>query len=152
MNLEIVFSTANMAASLGWILLIVWYAGGHRWSILDAAVRQYWWPLALAVVYTIAITATMTGILPSSDGGFGSIKGVRTLFESDGALLAGWVHYLAFDLFVGIGVGQSAKQRGISIWLMLPVWFFVFMFGPVGYVLWRLIRIRAGKAGDGVQL
>ena len=71
---------------------------------------------------------------------FGSLDGVAALFVNREALLAGWIHYLAFDLLTGIFIVNNARKNGIGIALLLPCLFFTFMLGPVGLLLYLLIR------------
>ena len=56
----------------------------------------------------------------------------------DGATI-GWVHFLAFDLFVGRWVYLDSRERAISAWLMAPVLFFVLMLGPIGLLLYLIV-------------
>ena len=55
-------------------------------------------------------------------------------------LLAGWIHYLCFDLFIGSWEVRDAKAQGISHWLVIPCLFLTFMFGPVGLLLYFALR------------
>ena len=68
-------------------------------------------------------------------GGFGSLQAVRTLFASDPVLIAGWVHYLAFDLFIGVWIAERLDAERVSRWLQAPILIATFMFGPVGLLL-----------------
>jgi len=68
-------------------------------------------------------------------GGFGSLLEVRALFASDPALLAGWLHYLAFDLFVGLWIAERADARGLNRFIQAPLLFATFMFGPIGLLM-----------------
>ena len=77
----------------------------------------------------------------NSDGGFGSLTDVRTLFENDYILLAGWVHYLAFDLFVGAWIAGKADVIGLSRLIQAPILMATYMFGPIGLVLFLSIRV-----------
>ena len=52
--------------------------------------------------------------LPRAEGGFSSLAAVSTLFADPWVLLAGWTHYLAFDLFIGGWEVRDARQRGVS--------------------------------------
>ena len=63
------------------------------------------------------------------------------LFSNPWALLAGWVHYLAFDLFVGSWEVRDSQARGIPHWLVLPCLFLTFMFGPAGWLLYMAVRV-----------
>ena len=101
--METLFSLASTAALGGWLLLIVL----PRWQLLIASLRYglIGW---LALAYSVLIFVFFFRI----DGaGFGSIGAVRAIFTSDAGLVAGWIHYLAFDLFVGIWIAQEADQR-----------------------------------------
>jgi hypothetical protein len=85
-----------------------------------------------------------------ADGGFDSIESVRRLFASDLALVAGWVHYLAFDLLVGVHVDERAERAGIGRLALLPAFLLTFLFGPLGWLLyrvqeWATPRLRAAR-------
>jgi hypothetical protein len=96
-------------------------------------------PALLGVVYVVLIALS----LPGSDGGFSSLAGVRALFVDPRGLLAGWTHYLAFDLFIGGWEVRDAQQRGIPHLLVVPALVLTFLFGPAGLLLYLAIsRLR----------
>lgn len=112
------------------------FAPRRRWS--QAIVRVL--PLLLAVIY-LFLLLTHWG---ESSGGFGSLQDVAGLFANPWVLLAGWVHYLAFDLFVGTWEVRDAAEQGIPHWAVLPCLLLTFLFGPVGLLLYASIRtVRA---------
>ncbi len=91
------------------------------------------------------------GNVVSSDGGFGSLAEVALLFQNQSLLLAGWIHYLAFDLFVGCWEVRDARRHKIPTILILPALFLTFLFGPVGllaYLLIRFVRTRSVVLDD----
>jgi hypothetical protein len=128
------FSAVNILALVTWILLAA--MPGRRWitDVLAALVV----PALLAALY-VAIVATRIG---GSPGGFSSLPGVAMLFSDPWLLLAGWIHYLAFDLFVGAWEVRDARARGISHPLVLPCLALTFLFGPAGWLLYSGIRQR----------
>ena len=73
-------------------------------------------------------------------GGFSSLSGVVSLFKSPRAVLAGWIHFLAFDLMVGLYIVTDAARLGITHWWLLPALFLTLMFGPAGLLLYLVIR------------
>jgi hypothetical protein len=75
-----------------------------------------------------------------------SVEGLRALFMSDGGIVLGWPHYLAFDLFVGLWIARDADAKGFSRLVQLPILFFTLMAGPIGLLLWLLIRERWARA------
>ncbi len=79
---------------------------------------------------------------------FNSIAGVRGIFQSDSGVLIGWTHYLAFDLFIGLWISKDADAKGFSRIAQLPILFATLMAGPIGLLLWLVIReSRARMAG-----
>ena len=85
--------------------------------------------LALGVAYVALLVAHW------GPGGFGSLAEVRQQFEQPGLLAAGWLHYLAFDLFVGTWIARQGAERRIAHVLLLPCFALTFMFGPAGLLV-----------------
>ena len=144
MNPNLLFKLANNAAMIGWPLLI--FLPRWRWSArLIAPVLI---PALLAVLYAFLVI-TQFGHSP---GGFSSLSSVGLLFQNRGMLLAGWVHYLAFDLFVGSWEVRDAQRIGIAHYLVAPCLVLTFLFGPAGWLLYVLIKSVAlrtiGIEGD----
>ena len=71
---------------------------------------------------------------------FGSLVSVMELFTEENAVLAGWVHYLAFDLLVGMWLLDQNKSIQINPWFMAPVLLLTFMLGPVGFLLFNILK------------
>ncbi|AMP98035.1 hypothetical protein AY601_1107 [Pedobacter cryoconitis] len=132
MNPANVFSVVGAIAALQWFLLIFL----PHWKITQLLVRYRVIPMVLSAIYCIYII----GFFSVQGAGFGSIAEVRTLFNNDQLLLAGWVHYLAFDLLIGFYILQSAQSKAISHILVIPCLILTFMFGPCGYLLYQVIR------------
>ena len=130
------FGIANPFALLGWIVLVAAIVLGRPfWRDTVAGLL---WPLVLSVGYVIALS---TGFAAGGSGGsFSSLAGVRQLFTSDWALLGGWVHYLAFDLFVGAWIAAETERRGITRLILIPVLPLTFLFGPAGFLLFCILR------------
>jgi hypothetical protein len=142
MNPETVFSIANSAALAGWILIVF----APRWTWTRKIVLSGAIPLLLAVAYLILIVL----FFGAADGGFGSLADVMRLFTNPWATLAGWIHYLAFDLFVGSWEVEDAQARGISHWFVIPCLVLTFLLGPIGFLLYHILRLAlANKTAEG---
>jgi hypothetical protein len=128
---EPVFSACGTLAMLGWLLLIL----APRWR-LTQAIAGAAIPLAIAVVYLVLIVRYM----PGAPGGFGSLAEVATLFDTPGLLLAGWVHYLAFDLFIGSWEVRDASRHGVPHLIVIPCLVLTFLLGPIGLMAYLLLR------------
>jgi hypothetical protein len=138
MTPEQVFGVVNLVALAGWLLLAVLPSRPWVPNLVTAVVI----PSLLAVVYTGLVAVRWAG----ADGGFGSLEQVARLFADPWVLLAGWVHYLAFDLFVGSWEVRDARAHGIPHWMVVPCLFLTFMFGPAGWVLYMAVRAVRRKA------
>ncbi len=125
------FSTLNLVTMVAWLPLV--FLPRARWAVNVVPVVM---PFLLGIIYVVLVTVA----LPFGEGGFSSLAAVRTLFEDPWALLAGWVHYLAFDLFVGGWEVRDAQRRGIPHLLVVPVLVLTFLFGPGGLLLYLAIR------------
>jgi hypothetical protein len=136
------FSVANPVALVGWLILV--FAGRMKWAagLVTGAII----PLLFGVLYTSLIVAHWG----QSTGSFSTLAGVAALFENHWLLLAGWVHYLAFDLFVGSWEVRDAAKNGIAHWMVIPCLALTFLFGPIGlllYFLLRMARVRSLRIG-----
>lgn len=127
MSLEQIFSISGSLAMVGWVVLIF---APRRWLWLNALPRLVV-PLILSVFYAGFILA----YFGRSEGGYGSLAEVRELFTVDQLLLAGWIHYLAFDLMVGGFLADRMDRLQLHRVLQAPILFCTFMFGPVGVLL-----------------
>lgn len=127
-----VFSLGSSLALLGWVILIFL----PRRLALLFAVPQYVIPFALGLLYAAMILPRIF----AGEGGFGSIEEVRTLFQDDAALTGGWLHYLAFDLFIGAWIARRADEIGLPRLIQAPILVATFMLGPVGLVIFLTIR------------
>ena len=145
MSWDAIFGGANMLALLSWAALILL----PRWPALLSALLYLVVGL-LNLLYAGILIGLMSGWLDpggSMEGGnFSSIEGVQTLFSAKGGLTLGWVHYLAFDLFVGIWIARDADAKGFSRLLQAPVLAATFMAGPLGLFVWLLVREPRARA------
>lgn len=134
MTPETLFGHASALAIGGWILL----AGSvvACWRLGRDLIAGLAIPALLSGLYVAIIAANWS----SGEGGFDSLAAVAALFRSPWLLLAGWVHYLAFDLFVGSWIARDASARGVSRWLVLPLLPLTLMFGPAGLLAWLILR------------
>jgi phosphoglycerol transferase MdoB-like AlkP superfamily enzyme len=132
---EFVFSVANTTALLSWIGLA--FAVWRRNNWLRDQFFGRFVPLALAMLYALLIVL----FFGKGQGGFDRLSNVKMLFTFDWLALAGWVHYLAFDLFVGTWIARQVMEIGVSrLWLigLLPL---TFMFGPAGFLAFEAVKL-----------
>ncbi len=132
MSPETIFSACGTLVLPGWLLLV--FLPRWKWSarVISAVII----PLVIAVVYVYLVAAHFG----QTEGGFGSLADVSRLFQNPHALLAGWIHYLAFDLFVGAWEVRDAQRVGLHHLLVVPCLVLTFLLGPAGLLLYFLLR------------
>ncbi|GGD48585.1 DUF4281 domain-containing protein [Erythrobacter arachoides] len=145
MNWDALFTLANLWALVMWGMLIALPRG----KLLLAAVMYAGVGLlclAYAVVLVLLVTGTLDGGGPGEGGAsFTTIEGVRAIFGTDGGVTAGWIHYLALDLFAGLWIARDADAKRFSRLLQAPVLLLTFVAGPFGLLVWLLIRERRAR-------
>jgi len=139
MSPDAIFLVCNYGVMPAWLLLLV--APGWDWT--DRIVHRVWIPVFLGLVYAWAL---FTGPPPPEGAGFGSLAAVTLLFSSPGAVLAGWVHYLVFDLFIGAWQARDARRRGISHLWLAPCLVATLMVGPLGLLLYLTVRFALTRS------
>ncbi len=132
MSAEQIFSMANTLALLSWLALV--FLPRARW--VTTWVTSLVVPGLLAIAYVALIGTQWSG----SQGGFGSLAAVAQLFSNPWLLLAGWLHYLAFDLFVGTWETRDAAEQGVPHLLVIPCLALTFLFGPAGWLAYQVVR------------
>ncbi len=134
MTASMIFSAANVLALVSWIVLIFAVFRRNDW-LRDVLLGRFV-PLAFATLYLLLIVF----FFAKAPGSFDSLSNVKLLFTSDWMVLAGWVHYLAFDLFLGCWIAREAAASGMPRWPMLVILPLTFLFGPIGYLSFEVTR------------
>jgi hypothetical protein len=119
---------------LCWILLAV--LPNRRW-VTDVITGT-----AAPAIFATAYVAIVIAVFPRADGSFSTLAGVTQLFSNSWLLLAGWLHYLAFDLLIGTWEARDSVKQRIPRWLLVPCLLLTLMFGPTGWLLYMLVRTR----------
>ncbi|WP_300036144.1 ABA4-like family protein [uncultured Roseobacter sp.] len=133
MNFETLFSLAGVISLTGWLFLLF----SPLFPKLSDRIAGVILPVFLSLIYFGLL------IWPAHEkgGGFGTLADVMELFSYEQAALAGWVHFLAFDLFIGAWVCRTARMEGIRFWFVAPCLPLVFMFGPAGLLAFQAVRV-----------
>lgn len=70
-----------------------------------------------------------------------NLEGVVNLLKNPRGVLIGWVHYLAFDLMVGLYIKSEATQLEIPHLLQIPCFILTLLYGPFGLLLFFIIKL-----------
>lgn len=141
MDAATLFDIANAVALVGWLMLLA-APLKRAWLVHGARVVG----VLLALTYSILlIQAVARGGMGEGGGDFTSLAGVTALFARPEGVLVGWVHYLAFDLWVGAWAVEDADRRGLKHWAVVPCLVFVFLAGPLGLLLYLAARTNLAR-------
>ena len=137
MTPDILFQFTGPLAMLGWLCLFL--------SPLFPRAAQAIAGLLIPALFSIGYTALILVNWTTAPGGFGSLADVMALFTSPPMALAGWVHYLAFDLLIGAWITRTAPRENIPHLLILPCLALTFLFGPAGFLAFTALRTAYSK-------
>ena len=140
MTPEAAFAAANLVALLSWAILALGPWLGARPGAVARIIAGGVAPALFAAAYVGLVAVHFSG---GRGGGFSTLAAVARLFENPWLLLAGWLHYLAFDLLVGCAEERDARERGLPRGLLLPCLGLTFLFGPAGWLAYQAVRAAA---------
>jgi hypothetical protein len=133
---HLLFQFTGPLAMLGWL--------GLTLAPLAPRLAEAVAALVIPVLMSIAYTGLILVQWSDAPGGFDSLANVMALFSNPAVALAGWVHYLAFDLFVGAWITRTARAEAIPHLLILPCLVLTFLFGPAGFLAFTALRASFG--------
>ena len=132
------FTFVHVVALAGWALLFL--------APRSPRVASYVLYLCVGMIcltYTVMFASQLGSI---AGGDFLSIEGIKALFASDGGVVIGWTHYLAFDLFIGQWIAKDADHKGFSRVAQAPILLLTLLAGPIGLLIWLVARERRARA------
>ena len=138
MSAERIFSFANLVAMSCWILLAI--VPAKHW-VTDVVAGR-----AVPALFAVGYTAIVVAVFSRATGSFATLAGVSALFQNPWLLLAGWLHYLAFDLLIGTWEARDSVDRGMPRWQLVPCLFLTLMFGPMGWLVYMGMRTVSPRA------
>ena len=143
--MTVLFRLSNLLVLPFWGLMILL----PRWRWTQRIMRSPWVSAAPALLYVVLVLPRLGTIWPAVTKP--TLAGIAALLGSpEGATIA-WVHFLAFDLFLGRWIYLDSRERRLSALLMAPILFFTLMLGPLGFLTYLLVRAVAmtREAGKG---
>lgn len=132
MTPEKVFRIANTLVLLPWLAMMLAPGAIYTQKLINSNA----FPLALALVYAYYALSTFG----KTKGSFFTLDGVAKLFSKREVLLAGWIHYLVFDLFVGAWIWRDSLNNHLSHWVLFPCLLLTLMLGPVGFLAYCIAK------------
>jgi hypothetical protein len=133
------FNLAGLA-TLGWVLLILL----PGWWVTRRMAELEIFPVYLAILYLVGIVPLLIASGPGIIRDFGNADGVARLLASRDVALIAWIHILVFDQVVGVLIYRdNATHRYVPVLVQSIVLCLTFLFGPVGYLAYTVLRAVA---------
>jgi hypothetical protein len=132
--MEMLFKVSNLIILPFWALMIFL----PRWRVTRRLIDSPLVCAAPAALYAALVIPRFAEIWPAVSRP--ELWDIATLLGSPVGATIAWLHFLAFDLFVGRWIYLDGRERGISSWLMAPVLFLTLMLGPCGFLLYLIAR------------
>jgi hypothetical protein len=134
MNYDQLFTLINLTVVPFWLLMIAL----PRWRWTERIIASPLIALPPALIYAFLVLPQMGGLLAIL--GNPTVNSIAQLLSTPDGATIGWAHFLAFDLLIGRWAYLDSRERGVHSLLMVPALFFIFMFGPIGFLLYLLVR------------
>ena len=133
MSAEIVFTIANASVLPFWLLLLVVpHAKVTHWLVHSGVV-----PVLLGSLY---VAYLIMSLMSEAPGGMGSLEELMVAFTNPIMVVAAWVHYLVFDLFVGAWMVRDARRHNIPHLSIVVPLVLTLMAGPFGLLLYIALK------------
>jgi len=136
--METLFKIGNLIILPFWALMILL----PRWRVTKRLIGSPLVCAAPAALYAALVIPRFTEIWPAVSNP--ELSGIAALLRSPAGATVAWLHFLAFDLFVGRWIYLDGRERGITSWVMVPALFLTLMLGPCGFLLYLIVRHARG--------
>ncbi len=133
MSDALIFSLVNYSVLPAWALL--WFLPRH--ALTARVVHSGLYAVVLGIAYALLLFGDQPGPQGSN---FFTLEGVTRIFTTPRTIIACWIHYLIFDLFVGAWIGRDCARLGMKAWMAVPSQVLTLLFGPVGLLSWIAVR------------
>ena len=138
--MDTVFSLSSLLVMPLWGLMIF----APLWRVTRTIMQSPWVIAPAALLYAILVLPNIATVFPAVSSP--NLEGIRNLLSSESGATIAWVHFLAFDLFVGRWAYLESRALNLNVFAMAVVLFFTLMLGPVGALLYLGLRLTTRGA------
>jgi len=119
-----------------WLLMIF----APKWSFTKKIIGSLWIVVPIALLYAVLIIPQASALLPQLANP--TLNTIASGLGTPEGATVGWIHFLAFDLFVGRWAYLDSRAKSLNIWMTGIALFFILMMGPFGLLLYLALRAR----------
>ncbi len=140
--MEIIFQLSSLLVMPFWLLIIFL----PHWQWTRRTMASPWVVAPAALLYALLVIPSLVSLLPQLANP--QLDVIAPLLGTPQGATIAWVHFLAFDLFVGRWAYLDSRQRGTSAWIVSPVLFLILMVGPLGLLLYLFVRLLPARTNQ----
>ena len=140
MPIEFFFALSTLLVAPFWLLMIGLPGVGFTRAIM----RGPWALLPLPLLYAVFLVGNWPLSLYLVE--HPTLAGLAAVLTHPAGVLIAWLHILALDLFAGRWIYLDSQERGIPALAVVPVLWLTLLIGPIGLLLYLLLRPFAGPA------
>ena len=139
---ENIYLVANWGVIPFWLLLILAPNHGFTNFLAQSVIA----PLLLATGYSyLSYNLYLEKNVFDGFELYSGLDGLYSMFSNEILLLIFWLHFLAISLFAGAWIIRDARRYLIPKIITIPSLVLTYFSGPVGIVIYWLIRIFFAK-------
>lgn len=138
--METIFTLSNLIVMPFWLAMIF----APHWRLTQTTLRSLWVIVPPALIYAALVLPGLPALLlllanPSLDA-------IASGLSTPTGAAAVWAHLVTFDLFAGRWIYLDSRERGLSAWLASPCLFLTLMVGPLGMLVYLVLRSLRRRA------
>lgn len=134
MSMDTLFQLSGLLTMPFWLLMIL----VPHWRWTQRIMGSLWTIVPAALLYAVLVLPNVATLW--MDLANPTLVNIAALLGTPSGATIGWVHFLAFDLFVGRWAYLDSRAHGLTAWIASPILFFVLMLGPLGLLLYLSAR------------
>jgi hypothetical protein len=138
--MKTLFALSNLTVTPFWLMMILL----PKWRVTERILRSPWIVIGPALIYAVLVLPMLGELIPALMRP--ELDRIAAFLATETGATIAWVHFLAFDLFVGRWVYLDSRERDVSPWVMAPVLYLCLMLGPLGLLVYGAVqKLRARR-------
>lgn len=128
------FTLSFLLVAPFWFLMVLL----PTWRKTERVVRSPWIAAPAALLYAGLVLPRLAEVFNAVASP--TLEGVAALLATSAGTTIAWVHFLAFDLFVGRWIYLDSRTRKLHPLLVSPILVLTLLLAPVGFLLYLVMR------------
>ncbi|CAO3616331.1 unnamed protein product [Cunninghamella blakesleeana] len=138
-HLDTIFNIVNIIPLPVWLLMSI----APQWNVTHTIVKSHITSIVISIIFVALNIIHFSNDTDEFEiTGFFSLNVIAYVFSKRFIVLIGWVHYLAFDVFIGswIFLDNLKNKTPLPHFFMILCFLFTYTFGPSGFLLYVTLK------------